>query len=90
MKSIRITPNNIASSHSPVVINHAPTININVQTTTNTVSSADEGDFDSVFGDEGDESDEDLFGNTISQAGKAARVSAADALSRIQSFDFTL
>ena len=52
--------------------------------------STDEGDFDSIFGEGGEESDEDLFGSTASEAGKAARVSAADALSRIQSFDFSL
>jgi hypothetical protein len=57
---------------------------------TNDTGSADEGDFDSIFGEGGEESDEDLFGSTASEAGKAARVSAADALSRIQSFDFSL
>ena len=57
---------------------------------TNDTGSADEGDFDSIFGDDGEESDEDLFGSTASEAGKAARVSAADALSRIQGFDFSL
>jgi hypothetical protein len=53
-------------------------------------NNADSDDFDSVFGSEGEESDADLFGNTASKAGAAARVSAADALNRIKSFDFSL
>ena len=47
-------------------------------------------DFESVFGSDGEESDTDLFGATASQAGMAAKVSAADALNRIKSFDFSL
>jgi hypothetical protein len=47
-------------------------------------------DFDSVFGTEGEEADDDLFNSTASKAGKAARVSAADALNRIKAFDFSL
>lgn len=59
--------------------------------TSNTANAAeDSDDFDSVFGDEGEEVDNDLFGNTASNAGRAARVSAADAISRIKAFDFTL
>lgn len=54
-------------------------------TTTN-----DSDDFDSVFGTEGEEADDDLFASTASNAGKAARVSAADALNRIKAFDFSL
>ena len=53
-------------------------------------SSSDSDDFDSVFGTGGDETDGDLFGNTASAAGVAARVSAADALARIKAFDFSL
>ena len=53
-------------------------------------NSTDDGDFDRVFGSGGDESDSDLFGSTASAAGNAAKVSAADALNRIKSFDFTL
>jgi hypothetical protein len=53
-------------------------------------SNSDSDDFDSVFGTDGDEADADLFGNTASAAGTAAKVSAADALNRIQSFDFSL
>ena len=56
--------------------------------TTNT--SKDSDDFDSIFGDAGEESDADLFGTTTSAAGSAAKVNAADALRRIQSFDFSL
>lgn len=56
------------------------------QTSTN----SDSDDFDSVFGTEGEEADADLFGNTASAAGHAAKVSAADALSRIKAFDFSL
>ena len=52
--------------------------------------SADETDFDSVFGDSGEETDSDLFGSTASKAGNAAKVSAADALARIKGFDFSL
>lgn len=55
-----------------------------------TVASSDSDDFDSVFGTEGEESDDDLFTSTASNAGKAARVSAADALNRIKAFDFSL
>ena len=47
-------------------------------------------DFDSVFGNGGEETDSDLFGSTASSAGSAARVSAADALARIKGFDFSL
>lgn len=50
----------------------------------------DETDFNSVFGDEGEETDDDLFGTTASDAANAAKVSASDALNRIKSFDFTL
>lgn len=57
--------------------------------TTGTASD-DSDDFDSVFGTEGEESDSDLFGSSASTAGKAAKVSAADALNRIKTFDFTL
>ena len=53
-------------------------------------AATDEGDFNSVFGDDGEEIDSDLFGATTSAAGNAAKVSAADALKNIQSFDFTL
>ena len=55
-----------------------------------TSRNSDSDDFDSVFGEGGEESDADLFGNTASKAGAAARVSAADALNRIKSFDFSL
>ena len=57
---------------------------------TSTNTDADSDDFDSVFGAGGEETDDDLFGNTASAAGMAAKVSAADALSRINSFDFSL
>ena len=50
----------------------------------------DSDDFDSVFGAEGEEVDDGLFTSTASNAGKAARVSAADALNRIKAFDFSL
>ena len=50
----------------------------------------DSEDFETAFGAGGEETDVDLFGNTASQAGNAAKVSAADALSRIKGFDFTL
>ena len=53
-------------------------------------TNTDSDDFDSVFGADGEETDDDLFGNTASTAGMAARVSAADALNRIKSFDFSL
>ena len=62
----------------------------NTASTVSNNNSTDDGDFDSVFGSEGDESDSDLFGSTASAAGAAAKVSAADALNRIKSFDFTL
>jgi MoxR-like ATPase len=57
---------------------------------TNTSTSSDSGSFEDVFGAEGEESDTDLFGNTASAAGTAAKVSAADALNRIKSYDFSL
>jgi hypothetical protein len=50
----------------------------------------DDTDFDSVFGDSGDEIDSDLFGTQTSAAAAASKVSASDALNRIKSFDFTL
>jgi hypothetical protein len=55
-----------------------------------TSAGSDSDDFDSVFGTEGEESDADLFGSTASASGMAAKVSAADALSRIKAFDFSL
>ena len=55
-----------------------------------TAAATDETDFDSVFGSDGEETDDDLFGNTASTAGQAAKVSAADALNRIKGFDFSL
>ena len=55
------------------------------------VASPESDDFDSVFGDSGDELDADLFGGTTASAnGNAAKVSAADAVNRIKSFDFSL
>lgn len=54
------------------------------------VKPVDETDFDSVFGSDGTEVDTGLFGSSGSSAGNAAKVSAADALSRIKGFDFTL
>ena len=65
------------------------TDNTNAQTAPSDTN-ADSDDFDSVFGSEGEEADTDLFGNTASAAGMAAKVSAADALNRIKSFDFSL
>ena len=60
-------------------------------TPTKQTATTDETDFDSVFGSDGDETDSDLFGATAtSTAGLAAKVSAADALARIQGFDFSL
>ena len=53
-------------------------------------AATDETDFNSVFGDDGEESDSELFSNTTSSSGKAAKVSAADALARIKSFDFSI
>jgi len=53
-------------------------------------SNIDDSDFDSVFGDAGEETDSDLFGSTASAAGSSAKVSASDALNRIKSFDFSL
>ena len=53
-------------------------------------TNSDSDDFDSVFGTEGEEVDDGLFTSTASNAGKAARVSAADALNRIKAFDFSL
>lgn len=55
-----------------------------------TNNSSDSDDFDSVFGDAGEETDDDLFGTTTSAAGTAAKVSATDALARIKGFDFSL
>lgn len=57
---------------------------------TTNAANADSDDFDSVFGTEGEEVDDGLFTSTASNAGKAARVSAADALNRIKAFDFSL
>ena len=54
-------------------------------------SDIDSDDFNSVFGNAGDESDTELFGgNSATNAGNAAKVTASDALNRIKSFDFTL
>lgn len=63
-----------------------PSVDADTKTSTN----SDSADFEDVFGAGGEESDADLFGNTASAAGNAAKVSAADALNRIKSFDFSL
>ena len=60
------------------------------ETASKQAANADETDFDSVFGSGGEETDSDLFGAQTSAAGQAAKVSAADALNRIKSFDFSL
>lgn len=57
---------------------------------TDQTATTDDTDFNSVFGEGGEETDSDLFGQTTSAAGDAAKVSAADALARIKSFDFSL
>jgi hypothetical protein len=57
---------------------------------TTTQTNSDSDDFDSVFGTEGEESDTDLFGTAATTTQTAAKVSAADALNRIKSFDFSL
>lgn len=62
----------------------------NPSTKSNGQATSDSDDFESVFGDGGEEVDSDLFGTAVSTEGKAAKVSAADALSRIKNFDFTL
>lgn len=59
-------------------------------TATQQAAVTDEGDFDSIFGSDGEESDDDLFGNTASSAGQSAKVSASDTIARIKGFDFTL
>jgi hypothetical protein len=53
-------------------------------------SNSDSGDFDDVFGSDGDETDTDLFGNNgvDPDAAKKVRISAADALNKIKGFDF--
>jgi hypothetical protein len=68
----------------------AATNNNTASTQNNSSANEDDMDFDSVFGDTGDEVDSDLFGTTTSAAGNTAKVSAADALNRIKSFDFSL
>lgn len=50
----------------------------------------DADDFESVIGSGGTETDSDLFGNTASAAGHAAKVGANDALNRIKNFDFSI
>jgi hypothetical protein len=69
--------------------NNVQTAETSVPETTSTATT-DSDDFDSVFGTEGEEVDDGLFTSTASNAGKAARVSAADALNRIKAFDFSL
>jgi hypothetical protein len=60
-------------------------------TTSTTTATTDDDSFESLLdGTEGEETDTDLFGNTASKAGQAAKVSAADALNRIKGFDFTI
>lgn len=55
----------------------------------NSQAPVDENDFDSVFGGDGEEVDAELFGNSATTSG-AAKVTAAEAINRINSFDFTL
>jgi hypothetical protein len=79
-----IIPGDGVQQNTTQMPNHAEKI-----AATNTTNS-DSADFEDVFGTGGEESDADLFGNTASTAGAAAKVSAADALNRIKSFDFSL
>lgn len=57
---------------------------------TKSTAAIDETDFDSVFGNDGAETDSDIFGTQLSAAGAAAKVSAAEVEARIKSFDFGL
>ena len=65
-----------------------PPVNNSSNKSINTAN--DDSDFNSVFGNDGVETDTGIFNNTASAAGNAAKVSAADATNRIKSFDFTL
>jgi hypothetical protein len=76
----------VAVPNSSNSTNQTPTS----KSTTSTSGDDLDGDFDSIFGTDGNEIDADLFGNKTSAAGQAAKVSAADAINRIKSFDFTL
>ena len=69
---------------------NAQAAEVPAEETNSTSTNTDSDDFDSVFGAEGEEVDDGLFTSTASNAGKAARVSAADALDRIKAFDFSL
>jgi hypothetical protein len=54
-------------------------------------NASDSEDFDTVFGADGVETDADLFGNSSATAASSTvKVSVADAMNRIKSFDFTL
>ena len=59
--------------------------------TSNSSNDSDDldGEFADVFGEDGDESDEDLFGSSASAAATSAKVNASDALNRIKGFDFS-
>lgn len=70
--------------------NNTQTAEIPDSETSGGAANTDADDFDSVFGTEGEEVDDGLFTSTASNAGKAARVSATDALNRIKAFDFSL
>lgn len=74
----------------PGATNAAQKQTANDTTSTQTTNNSDDADFEAVFGSEGEESDTELFGNTASKAGNAAKVNAADALARIKAFDFSL
>jgi hypothetical protein len=76
----------VAAPNSGNSTNQTPTS----KSTTSTSGDDLDGDFDSIFGTDGNEIDADLFGNKTSAAGQAAKVSAADAINRIKGFDFTL
>ena len=74
----------------PGVSSNTNTEDPNTAATSTKTTVADDGDFDSVFGTDGEETDTEILGTTASAAGMAAKVSSADALARIKSFDFSL
>ena len=71
-------------------VNNNQAENTSAQANNTHNAGSDDDDFESVFGSDGEEADTELFGNTATAAGAAAKVSAADALNRIKSFDFSL
>lgn len=69
-----------------------PEVTKQANNTTDNTTKTDtlDGDFDSIFGDGGEETDTDLFGVQSNAKTASAKIDASEVMKRIKDFDFTL